>query len=83
MTDNLKRRIFEHYNKRSPYTKKFSEIKLVYNEECDSRASAVKRELQIKGWSVAKKNALINGNKELLVKLSKSTKAFEATGGIK
>ena len=46
-------------------------VKLVYQEQFSARWKAEKREKQIKKWSVAKKNALINGNIELLKKLSK------------
>jgi|SRR3989338_3723415 len=78
MTDDLNRRLVEHKNKYSNYTKKFSDIKLVYSEKLNSRQEAVNRESQIKGWSFAKKKALIDGNKELLIKLSKSTGIGEA-----
>lgn len=76
-TDNLERRLNEHESKKSFYTKQFSHIELVYKEVCKDRKEAEKRELQIKGWSVAKKKALINGNKELLKKLCKGTKPVE------
>jgi putative endonuclease len=59
-------------NKESFFTKKFSEIKLVYTEKYNKRIEAEKREKQIKGWSIAKKKALISGDKKLLIKLSKS-----------
>ena len=72
MTDNLERRFFEHKNKKSFFTKKFSELTLAYTEICNTRKEAELREQQIKKWSVAKKKALIAGNKELLINLSKS-----------
>ncbi len=71
MTDNLDRRIDQHKKGKSFYTKQFSDIQLVYSEKQSSKAAAEKRELQIKKWSVAKKKALINGDLELLKKLSK------------
>ncbi|KKS44622.1 MAG: Excinuclease ABC C subunit domain protein [candidate division CPR1 bacterium GW2011_GWA2_42_17] len=73
MTNDLNRRMAEHKNKYSNYTKKFSDVKLVYSEKLNSRQEATSRERQIKGWSFAKKKALIDGNRELLIKLSKST----------
>jgi len=73
MTDNLKRRLTQHQKKESFWTKKFSDIELVYSENYSTRSQAERRELQLKKWSVAKKKALINGDKELLQKLSKST----------
>ncbi|HAT68690.1 MAG: hypothetical protein A2481_00085 [Candidatus Yonathbacteria bacterium RIFOXYC2_FULL_47_9] len=76
-TDNLERRIKEHKSKKSFYTKQFSDIELVYQEVCKDKREAEKREFQIKGWGAAKKKALIDGNKELLKKLSKSTEPVE------
>ena len=72
MTNNFERRLSEHLKKESVYTKKFSEINCVYVEKLASRRDAEKRETQIKKWSTAKKWALINGDKALLIKLSKS-----------
>jgi predicted GIY-YIG superfamily endonuclease len=73
ITDDLERRLGQHRRGYSPYTKQFSIIELVYSEKYSSRAKAEFREKQIKGWSIAKKKALISGDKGLLVKLSKST----------
>ena len=72
ITSNLDKRLKEHKSGYSPYTKKFSEIKLVYQEQHPKKSTAKKRENQLKGWSIAKKKALIAGNKDLLLKLSKS-----------
>ena len=44
---------------------------LVYQEDFESKADAVKRERQIKKWSRGKKQALISGNHEQLRLLSK------------
>jgi len=71
MTDNLERRVSQHKKGESFYTKQFSDIQLVYSEKQLSKAGAEKRELQIKKWSVAKKKALIDGDSDLLKKLSK------------
>ncbi|MFA5175598.1 MAG: GIY-YIG nuclease family protein [Patescibacteria group bacterium] len=73
MTDNIERRFLEHKNGYSNFTKKFSDIQLVYTENFTTRNKAESRERQIKGWSIAKKKALIIGDKNLLKKLSKST----------
>lgn len=73
MTDNLERRFFQHKNKQSKFTSKFNSVELVYTENLHTRNLAEKREKQIKGWSKAKKKALIDGNKDLLIQLSKST----------
>ena len=61
-TNNLDRRLLEHQNKLSNFLHKFSDIELVYHEEFDSRENAWKREKQLKGWSNAKKKALIEGD---------------------
>jgi len=42
---------------------------LVYSETYPSRLEAMRREKQLKGWTRAKKEALINKNYELLKKL--------------
>ena len=80
ITDNIQRRVKQHKNGESFYTKKFSEIRLVYFENHNSRKSAEKRELQLKKWTVAKKEALIKGDIELLKKLSKGTGVVDDSG---
>jgi len=72
ISSNLKKRIQSHKAGYNLATKKFSEIKLVYKETYKSRERVEKREKQVKKWSRAKKKALIGGNLELLIKLSKS-----------
>ncbi len=79
MTDDVEKRLNEHQCGYSPYTKKFSDIKLMYREKCRNHAEAERRELQLKKWSVAKKNALIVGDKMLLRKLSKGHGFVDAT----
>ncbi len=71
--NNVKRRFLEHRTKQSNFTHKFSDVKLVYQEKLSSKEIALKREIQIKGWSIAKKKALIDGKIELLKHLSRST----------
>ena len=61
ITNDLVHRIEQHYKKKSFFTKKFSEIRLVYCEKHKSKKAAVKREKQIKRWSRAKKQMLIDG----------------------
>ena len=51
VTNNLKRRIFEHKNKEvGSFTKKYSINKLVYYEETNDVVSAITREKQLKNW---------------------------------
>ena len=80
ITDNLNRRLNDHNSGYSNYTKKFSNINLVYKECFKSRRDAEVRETQLKGWSVAKKKALIMGDKNLLIRLSKSSEFGEGEG---
>ena len=59
-TNNLKRRLYEHRNNLADgFTKKYNVHKLVYYEVTNDVNSAIAREKQIKGWTRAKKNALI------------------------
>jgi len=60
ITNNLKRRIYEHKNKLlSGFTKKYNINKLVYYEIFDNSYYAIQREKQIKGGSREKKIELI------------------------
>lgn len=63
----------EHISGYSPFTHEFSDFELVHQEEYPTRLFAEKREAQLKGWSVAKKKALIAGDLEKLKKLSKGS----------
>jgi predicted GIY-YIG superfamily endonuclease len=69
--------LLSHKNKYNRATKEFSDIKLIYKEEYPTRMLAEKREKQFKGWTVAKKKALIVGNLELLRQLSKTHKRVD------
>ena len=60
MTNNLRRRVGEHREKRTPgFTQKYGVTKLVYFEEYIDVRDAIVREKQIKGWVRRKKIALI------------------------
>ena len=61
ITDNIERRLKQHRNKESFYTKKFSELELVYCERYKTKNETAKRERQIKGWTRRKKQMLIEG----------------------
>ena len=72
-TNNLKRRIEEHKSgEGAKFTQEHFPVKLVYYETFDRVDLAFKREKQVQGWSRAKKFALIKGDKEQLVNLSKN-----------
>lgn len=62
ITTNLERRLNEHRNKESFFTKKFSDIKPVYYERYNLENEAAQREKQLKGWSKAKKQLLLSGD---------------------
>ena len=60
VTNDLKRRVFEHKRKLIPgFTSKYNITRLVYFETCSDIKSAITREKQIKGWLRSKKIALI------------------------
>ena len=61
LTNDLEQRAKSHKNGESFFTKKFSDVKLVYHEEYPSKSVAAKREKQIKGWNHEKKSKLIRG----------------------
>ena len=73
MTLDLKRRIKQHKDGMSLFTKKFSDTELVHCEQYETKELAEKREKQLKGWSFAKKKALIEGKLFKLIQLSRST----------
>ena len=69
-TNDLDRRYQEHTSHRgAKFTKDNDAFKLVYIEEFETRADAMKREVQLKKWTRAKKDALIAGDIELLKRL--------------
>lgn len=61
ITNNPKERLAKHNHKKSFFTKKFSDLRFVYCEEYNNKHKAALREKQIKGWSRAKKQMLLDG----------------------
>lgn len=61
VTNNLPRRVYEHKHHMDPasYTARYHITKLVYFEAADTALVAIGREKQIKSWSRAKKNKLV------------------------
>ena len=60
VTNDLKRRVYEHQQGLlEGFTKKYNVHKLVYFELCGEVTDAISREKQIKRWTRAKKNALV------------------------
>jgi putative endonuclease len=63
-TNNLEKRIKEHKSKSlrsAKYIRYFSSFELVYHEKYPTRSEAMRREIQLKRWPRAQKEALIRG----------------------
>ena len=70
-TTNVEARIIAHQTgEGGDYTSKRLPVTVVYSEEFESLHDAFLAERQVKGWSRAKKEALIHGDFELLPELS-------------
>ena len=69
-TDDVAQRVADHSRGRGgAYTAKHRPVQLVYVEQLANRAACLKRERQIKGWTRAKKEALIAQDLGALKKL--------------
>lgn len=71
-TNNLPNREHQQLTKSSKAAKFIrdgTEFQLVYFEKYSTRLEAMRREKQLKGWTRAKKEALINRDLKLLKKL--------------
>jgi putative endonuclease len=74
-TIDLERRLEQHQmGEGANFTRKYLPVRLVYYEKFDRIDKAFYREKQIQKWTHSKKEALVNGDLDLLVKLSKSKK---------
>jgi len=72
-TNDLDLRVTQHIRGEGCiYTRNRLPVELVYSEEFQSEHEAFLRERQVKGWSRAKKEALIRGDFDALVILSRS-----------
>ena len=72
-TDDIDVRLAAHEQRHYPgcYTAKRLPVKLVFFQEASSRDDAFRAERQIKKWTRKKKEALINGDFDVLQKLAK------------
>lgn len=71
-TQDLQDRVHAHtVGRGARYTSKRRPICLMYTEVFPTEAEAIKRERQLKRWTVAKKQSLIRGDVEMLKRLSK------------
>src|SRR5580693_7832329 len=72
---DLARRVFEHQaGTACRTTALLRPVELLYSEPNQDRLSAVRRERQIKGWSRAKKLALIKGDVSELKRLAQNSR---------
>ena len=71
-TNDLDLRVTQHMRGEGCiYTRSRLPVELVYSEEFQSEHEAFLREQQVKGWSRAKKEALMGGDFDALVNLAK------------
>ena len=79
-TDNLDHRIGQHrIGRGSDYTARRQPVALVWSQHFSSRLEALAAERQIKGWSRAKKEALIAGDWARISLLAQSRKTRPST----
>jgi LAO/AO transport system kinase len=72
-TDELERRVAQHQAGEIPgYTHERRPVKLVWMQEMATREEALGGELRVKGWSRAKKQALIAGDWDRVSELARS-----------
>ncbi len=83
VTNDFELRATQHQEGVDPkcYTFKRRPIKLVHLEAFDSILSAISREKQIKRWSRAKKQALIEDREEALQRLARCSKRCHGSAG--
>jgi predicted GIY-YIG superfamily endonuclease len=74
-TDHLEHRMSQHVSGAcGGYTANRRPVELVWSEDFPSREDAFAAERQIKGWSRAKKEALIAGDWDLISRLSRGVR---------
>jgi predicted GIY-YIG superfamily endonuclease len=72
-TENLEHRIAQHQSGIvGGYTQNRRPVELVWSEYFETRYEALSAERQIKGWTRAKKEALIKGDWNAISRLAKS-----------
>src|SRR5687768_9475275 len=77
-TEDLDLRIAQHHDGTfGGYTHDKRPVELVWSDEFPTRIEALEAERKIKGWSRAKKEALIRGDWEAVQRLAKRRGSFE------
>ena len=61
-TDDIENRMQQHHLADSGYTSTRKPVQLAWQGEFETREAAIKFERQVKGWSRAKKDALVIGD---------------------
>lgn len=81
-TTDLEDRLRRHQSGNgSQFAKLHKPVELIYKEEYDTYQQAFKRERQLHGWTVAKKEALIKGDIELLADWHRRHPPLDSTLG--
>ena len=79
-TDNLERRIGQYQaGECEGYTATRRPVVLAWSQECVTREEALSAEMQIKGWSRNKKEAMMRGDWAEVSRLAKSKSAHPST----
>ncbi len=76
-TDELEARLLQHQTSDTGYTATRKPVELVWQGEFESREGALAFEQQIKGWSRAKKEALVAGDWERVQALARSRQGVD------
>ncbi|MES2157421.1 MAG: GIY-YIG nuclease family protein [Pseudomonadota bacterium] len=81
-TDNLEQRIAQHEHGAIPgFTADRLPVKLIWSEYFSTRIEALEMERRIKGWSRAKKLALVRGDWDRISLLARSKGKGKASTG--
>jgi predicted GIY-YIG superfamily endonuclease len=81
-TEDLDHRVASHQTGRfGGYTADRLPVRLVWSETFESRDDAFAMERKIKGWSRAKKEALIRGDWDEVRRLARSRASFDPSTG--
>ena len=79
-TDNLERRIGQHQaGECEGYLATRRPVELIWSQECVTRVDALSAEMQIKGWSRKKKEAMMRGDWTEVSRLARSKSAHPST----
>ncbi|MFD2782043.1 GIY-YIG nuclease family protein [Novosphingobium pokkalii] len=82
-TDDLDTRMAQHESGLGGYTAQRRPLRLVWQQDFATREEALSAELRIKGWSRAKKQALVDGDWERLQVLARNRQGREVARGLR